>query len=448
MLIDRLRERYDAACAELESARSAYDKLPATADAARVEAAKARLDGALADADAHREALEHEEAALASRNRHKLIPLASGGHARISIDEPDLYTRDGRSFIHDLYAAQLKHDPAATERITRHQLFETEKYAFSGIGSGTLGGILPPQYLVDLYAKAPRYGRVFADQVRHVDLFAEGMVAIVPQLTQGTDAGVQANEGDTATTRNLAEDDLSVPVRTVTGYVPVSRQTLERASYSEPIIMEDLIARYQQALDVQALFGLGSGGAHLGLLKTSGITAVTYDDASPTVQELWPKLAGLVGSANLWAATVGAPADKWIMTPTRWAWFTAALDTTGRPLFGINGQENYAPQAVGDASGYGFVGRLLGLPVYTDANVPTDLKGDGSNEDPLILLNSQAVLLWETPDGTPITLAFEQTAGNSLVVELIAYGYSAFTAARYPAASGYVAGTGTATPGF
>jgi hypothetical protein len=29
----------------------------------------------------------------------------------------------------------------------------------------TLGGIIPPQYLVDLYAKASRNGRVFADQV-------------------------------------------------------------------------------------------------------------------------------------------------------------------------------------------------------------------------------------------------------------------------------------------
>ena len=46
-----------------------------------------------------------------------------------------------------------KDDPQARGRIDRHQTFEIEQRAVS---STTLGGIIPPAYLVDMYAKASR----------------------------------------------------------------------------------------------------------------------------------------------------------------------------------------------------------------------------------------------------------------------------------------------------
>ena len=106
---------------------------------------------------------------------------------------------------------------------------------------------------------------------------------------------------------------------------------------------------------------------------------------------------------------------------------------------------NYAPNAEGEAAGYGPVGRIHGLPVFTDANIPTTFH---TNEDAIIIIASRIVHLWEAEDGRPFTVAFEQQTGTSLQVQLVAYGYSAFTAGRYPAASGYVYGAGLTAPSF
>src|SRR6266511_1621395 len=100
----------------------------------------------------------------------------------------------------------------------------------------------------------------------------------------------------------------------------------------------------------------------------------------------------------------------------------------------------------GGAAGYGAVGRMHGLPVYTDANIPTNL-GAATNEDRIIVEASPIVHLFERSQD-PVTLSFEQQAGTSLQVQLIAYGYAAFTAGRYPAASGVVSGAGLVPPTF
>ena len=85
-----------------------------------------------------------------------------------------MYTeRSEQGFITDLYWAQVNGAPDAQARIAKHQQHELEKRA---ITSATLGGIIPPAYLVDLYAKAARNGRVFADQCNRTPLPDVGMV--------------------------------------------------------------------------------------------------------------------------------------------------------------------------------------------------------------------------------------------------------------------------------
>ncbi|MBX6356781.1 MAG: phage major capsid protein [Micromonosporaceae bacterium] len=422
-----------------------------------LDALNAELDEALAAADALKDELERREAVQRARERHQKdalgddrlveVPLASGSRAALPagmlrVTEADMYDGPhGRSFIHDLFAAQVKGDVQALERITRHQAYEAERYAVS---SGTLGGIIPPQYLIDLYAKAPRNGRVFCDQVNRQPLPDVGMSLIVPRLTQGTTAAVQASENTTVATQDPVETDLTVPVRTIAGYLPVSRQTLERAAYSDQILFEDLIARYFATLDAQALNGSGASGEMLGVLNTAGVSSSTA--STGTVAAVWPKVADVIQQINTALAGVGYVADKIFMHPRRWGFFEAALDTANRPLFGLDGAGNYAPFAQGQAAGVGQVGRMHGLPVFIDPNIPTNL-GAGTNEDRIIVTASQVVHLWErTAD--PVTLAFEQSAANQLQVQLVVYGYAAFTAGRYPAAVGVVSGAGLAPPTF
>lgn len=410
--------------------------------AARVERASARYDGVVergGDPEAAR--LELDDAiADADRAEAELDRARTGGRARLSVAEPDLYTRERPTFLQDLYQAQLRGDPVATERISQHHRYEVEKRATA---SSTLGGIIPPQYLVDLYAKAPRNGRVFANELNRQPLPPEGMSLVVPRLTQGTTAAVQASENTAVSTQDPTEVDLTLPVRTVGGFLPVSRQTLERASYSEQILFEDLTARYDAALDTDILSGSGASGHVLGLLNTSGLSESVAGTQSMT--SIWPKIGDVIQQINSVTGGLGYVADKIFMHPRRWGWMEAQLDSSGRPIFGINGLPNYAPTAEGAASGYGYVGRLHGLPVFIDANVPSNFHTD---EDVIIVCASQIVHLWENEDGRPVTVAFEQQAGTSLQVQLVAYGYLAFTAGRYPAATGIVDGAGLTTPDF
>jgi hypothetical protein len=90
---------------------------------------------------------------------------------------------------------------------------------------------------------------------------------------------------------------------------------------------------------------------------------------------------------------------------------------------------------------------ILGLPVITDANVTTT-NGTGTNEDVIILGNSNEAHLFEQGGGEPMLLRFEQPKGAELDITMVVYGYSAFTADRYNKAFSLVGGTGLVTPTF
>lgn len=440
MELTELIEAYNNACEKVEEFASAYDALPSDADADTIAAAKQNLDDALAGADLADEAVKTAKSVAAARERFKKEPLPEKT-APVHVDEPDMYAKGTDRFLGDLFAAQIKGDPIAAERIARHQAFEVEKYA---VATGTLGGIIPPQYLVDMYAKASRNGRVFADQCNHQQLPDVGMSMVVPRLTQGLAAGIQASESTTAATQDPTETDLTVPVRTIAGYSPVSRQTLERASYSEAILFEDLIARYWATLDTQAISGSGSSGQMLGALNTSGISSSTVSTA--TVAAVWPKFSDISQQIDSAMGGLGYKATKCVMHPRRWGFFTAALDASNRPLFLGGAGPGFNALAEGQNQGYGPVGQINGLPVYTDANIPTNL-GGGTNQDVILVFSDPVVHLWER-NNDPVTLGFEQQAGTSLQVQLVAYGYAAFTAGRYPAAFGTIGGTGLVPPTF
>ena len=272
--------------------------------------------------------------------------------------------------------------------------------------STTLGGILPPAYLVDLYAKASRGGRVFANEVNNGPLPDVGMTVIIPRLTQGLAAAAQTTQNTAVVTQDVTETDLTVNVNTIAGYSPVSRQGIERAAYSDQILFEDLTARYWSALDSYCINGTGSNNQPLGLLQTSSISTSTASTA--TVTGIYPKIADLiqqistaVGGSATWRirslCTHGAGAGS------------AALDTTGRPLILPSGpRRTRSPTA--SLQGYGLVGQLYGLDLYVDANIPTTL-GATTNTDAIIVIASEVVHLLERPQDPSLGLRADQRHG-------------------------------------
>jgi HK97 family phage major capsid protein len=342
------------------------------------------------------------------------------------------------SFVADAYAAQFSNDFSAKERLARHM--NEERIERRDVTSANFAGLIVPQFLTDLAAPFARAGRPFLDAARKHQLPESGLTISISKVTTGSSTAVQT-EGAAVSETNMDDTKLDIAVQTVAGQQNVSRQAIERGTNIDSLVMADLVSAYHTNLD--SLFVTTSATS-----LTNVITqVVTYTDASPTVPELYPKLADAIQriQTNFFAGP-----NFILMHPRRLAFILAALDTQNRPLAvpvpNFNGQPAFS--SGNGAPVYGNSGyTILGLPVITDANVTTT-NGAGNNEDVIIIGNSQEAHLWEQGAGEPMLLRFEQPKGSELDITMIVYGYSAFTANRYPNAFSLIGGTGLVTPSF
>lgn len=452
-LIETRREAYQRAAQRVQELVAEIDAAVMAGDDATdvdVDALQAQADEAIAEADRTRAALEQAEQIERARAAHRPTEVAPEPDVRVVDDSGEMTYRQGdtsRSFFVDAYRAQFKQDAGAAERIqrnTREQLalMRSRGVQYRDVTTTAYGGLIPPQYLVDMFAPLMRAGRPFAEAVRRMPLPATGMSMVIPRLTTGTATAIQASENAAVQETDPAETDLTIPVRTIAGQVDTSRQSLDRGEAVDTLIFADLAADYATKLDVQILTGAGTFGTHTGILNTSGVLAVTYTDATPTVPEIWSKIQD---ASQQIASTRFMAATALIMHPRRWAWFQAAVDTTGRPL--VPPSAPYNPMGVSGEPISGVVGTLAGFPVIVDASLPTNL-GAGTNQDPIILTRLDDVLLWEEGDGTPRQMQFDQVLSQTLTVRLTVYGYSAFSAGRYPGATAVINGSGLIAPTF
>jgi HK97 family phage major capsid protein len=336
------------------------------------------------------------------------------------------------SFIADAYAAQISGDFAARERLARHM--NEERVERRDVTSANFAGLIVPQYLTDLAAPYARAGRPTADIARKHQLPAAGLTLSISKVTTGSSVAAQT-EGAAVSETNMDDTKLDISVNTYAGQQNVSRQALERGTGVDALVMADLVSAYHTSLNTAVVAEL---------LASAG-QSVTYTDASPTVAELYPKLLDAIQKVQ--TTFFGGP-NVIIMHPRRLAWILAALDSTNRPL-AVPAPSAINPVALGQGSvQYGNSGySIAGLPVVTDATVST-AQGAGTNQDTIYIGNAQELHLWEQGSGEPMMLRFEQPKGNELDVQMIVYGYAAFTANRYPNAWAQINGTGLVTPTF
>ena len=378
---------------------------------------------------------QHKE--LEARNASATEMRSQAGliSAAVVKSEPRTYSRENRntSFLADAFAAQFNGDYVAKERLARHM--NEERVERRDVTSANFAGLVVPQFLTELAAPLARAGRPVADIARKHQLPNAGLTLSISRVTTGSSTAVQS-EGSAVSETNMDDTKLDITVQTIAGQQTVSRQALERGTGVDALVMNDLIFSYHTSLDASVVTSL-----------TNAVTQViTFTDASPTVAELYPKL--LDGVQRIQTNFFAGP-NVIIMHPRRLAFILAALDNSNRPLAvpSMNGAMNAI--SVGDGSVvYGNSGySIAGLPVVTDANVTTT-NGAGSNEDVIIIANTQELHLWEEGNGAPMYLRFDQPKAAELDVLAVVYGYSAFTAARYPNAASLIGGTGLVTPTF
>jgi HK97 family phage major capsid protein len=484
MTIEQLRAAVEAAETAFQEARTGYQAEQTRVAEATAEddlvALRAAFDAsgtALEDAATE---LERCKANLADGERRQKLIDDNPVVARASIPgvrtvEPPTYgpeSGETHSFFADAYRYKENADPVARERLERHGRQNVEamqrsaeregqrrrdiaarsgfempvdSYQFRDVGTGAFAGLTIPQYLVDLFAPYARAGAPTLNMIaRKLPLPEKGMTLNISRATTGTAVAAQASENTGVQETDFDDTLLTINVNTYAGQQDVSRQALERSEMVDAVIYQDLTMAYFTKLDDAIWNGAGSSGTHLGILATSGIIAVSYTDASPTVPELYPKESDVIQQIN---ASVFAPATAIVMAPRRWGWIEAALDSSNRPLVVPDASTAYNPIAVGDAASYGqVVGKWHGLPVVTDGNLPLT-NGAGTNEDVIGTVSGYNLLFWQEGDGMPRQLRFEQSNAPQSI-RLAVWGYSAFSAGRYPAASGKVSGTGLTAPTF
>lgn len=423
--------------------------------------AKAQLDQVESIAEARK-----VSAALIPAGTAEVTPGVAASESRVGIEvkEPLEYDPSNpyKSYFGDLYRFNKHQDRGALERLQRNSLqteealkeagktlYDAEGRAMSS--TSTAGGdFLPPLYFGELYAGFKQARRVTANLVRNLPLAAHGNTITIPRMTSGST--VAAQTADNASTNNVdaVTAIVTIPVCTVTGYIDLSRQIVER---SEPgldqLILEDLLNNYNKKVNSYVVNGTGSNGQPTGILTQSGTNAITYTDGSPTVPELYPKVMDSVRQVteNVFEPTVGL-----VMTARRWAWILSAVDSSNRPLAVANGQGPYNALGLHSDANSSFVDNMVpagwfgGYAVYIDETLPKT-NGSGTNEDVIIAGAFKEDILWEDSAG-PRQFTFEGVTSATAAIRVQVFGYMAFTAGRYPAANSKITGTGLAAPTF
>jgi HK97 family phage major capsid protein len=228
------------------------------------------------------------------------------------------------------------------------------------------------------------------------------------------------------------------PVRTISGQQGVAIQLIDQSPIAfDDVIFRDLTAAFATQVDLQVISGSGTSGQILGILQTPNIGSVAA--TSVDIKGVYSAVANAV---QLVHTTSFLPPDVVVMHPRRWGWLQSLLDAQQRPLFlPIANNPMNAGGIVTDVASQQVVGNMLGLPVVTDPNLPTNL--GGGTEDPILVLRASDIVLWE---GGIRARVLPETKGQNLTVILQVYGYLAFSAARYP--QSVVQITGLTAPTF
>lgn len=373
-------------------------------------------------------------------------------NARISsVSEGRIYEKgNGRSYLQDMARVQLNMDAdgASRERLQQHAMDVQADAANPELRDldrtdGQGGYMVPPLWLMQQYIELARAGRAYANLCNGQALPAGTDSINIPKVASGTSTAVQTADNASASETDLTDTSVTAPVKTIAGQQDVAIQLLDQSPVSfDQVIFQDLVADYATKLDLQVITGSGSSGQVTGVRSTGSIETITYTTATPTVAQLYSKIADAVQRVHTLRFM---PPTVIVMHPRRWAYLLAATDTTGRPLVtpdAGNPMNNLA--TLGTVASEMVVGQMHGLPVVTDPNMPTGL-GAGTNQDVVHILRASDLLLYESGIRSRV---LPDVGSGTLTVRLQVYGYLAFTAARYPQSVVEIGGTGLASPSF
>lgn len=473
MKTKELRAAYEAACVRVHEAADAIDKAEKGADLEPLNRAHAEV---LAEADQLKVDLDAAEARDRGRTAHpKPEPAASddadkpddadkrtpaGDDAakrgdvpqskRIEIAVEDhVYREEGQfSFFGDLIRVRSG-DEAARKRMIRNNLqvlgmaedgrrVARSRYTDAQVRAisqtaGAGGEFVYPLWLQQ-YEPLLRAGRAFADRCTGLPLPDGTNLINVPKVTTSGTVAVQTDGGGVSNTDQVTTS-VAAAVQSLAGRTVASYQLVDLSSWNiDRFIFEDLLMSYWPALDTALINGNVTNAK--GILNVTGINAVTYTDASPTLPEAY---APFMQAKSQVEKGIFLPVDFWLTHPSEWNFFLSGLDTANRPLSEEVSAAKFNAIAEFSADGaQGLAGTLAGIPVITDANVPVNLGGT-TTESRFCALSRRTLVTYE---GIPRFKAADQTNIANLQWQFVMWGYYAAAFPRQPKAISVISGTG------
>ena len=449
-LVDQIKTRRDEMGTILDGAKDGEGKVRALADdeKTRFDAADADM-ATLVERKAQLETqLSAERAAVEDAKRYG---VGTGG-ARVTdapVYTPTSGANGGPSYFRDLWLATRNANRDAIDRLTRNDRAVADQLTRAGLTTvnGAGGEWVPPLWLEEQFVKYVRPGRKTADLCTK-DMLPAGTDSInLPKMSGGTAVAFQGTQNTAINETDLTTTSISAGVYTVAGGQTIAIQLVEQSPLNiDQVVLKDLAADYARFLDSSVVLNGSGTGQPTGLLNLAGTTAVAFTSTTPTVggtgaNALYPKIANAIQAIE--SSRYDVPTHI-VMHPRRWGWILSASDSNSRPLVVPSGN-NFNPVGTSGAlAAEGVVGEIMGLPVVTDANIPTNL-GAGTNQDPIIVGKFDDAWLWE---GRIRAEVFPQTYAQNASLYARLYNYVAFQPGRYPVSFAVINGTGLTAPTF
>jgi hypothetical protein len=294
------------------------------------------------------------------------------------------------------------------------------------------------------YIPYREYGRAFADVCFKGDLPDYGLAIYKPVVTGP--AGVSQQTEAQIASGGVTEVDPSAGYQVATlvifsGQVTLTQAVLDRMApdYRFDVMCEDQLKRdYDPKFDKYVL-----------AQALANATSQNWPGKNPgfeLVASTLPGSGGFYGQVGMAKATmrklVGTVLNPstLFMDPARYEYIAAWSDVNGRPVVVPDYAGPYnamANSGDGDAGIEGYTGtRMNGLPVFTDANIPTT--GGTAALDQALVSDLQEVEVYE---GNAINRVLPQTLASNMETILQRYSY-ATVLVNYNAAVTSINGTG------
>lgn len=389
---DDERATYDAAAADLARV---VEELPALIKREQDVRRSRELGASLGDA--------------VDRNRGRLVVETPAD------DESPVYVERGEhDLLIDIYRAK-NGDRKAQERIERHHEYSDRIIRASG--TSDLAGLVVPRYAIEKYQElAVQRGRPYLNTLVGTMSYEQLTTnsIIIPIETTAPGMGAQSSEGTAFSTANWATTTKTVNANTVGGYADISRQAIDLGNVQTGRFFGEMLTRYFNDQERQALWGSGASGECEGLFLADGTQTV---DAGYTVTAFQETYATIIEAASKVEKNDEREAMYVLMSPERWRSLQSACDADGRPLMGFTGSAPSNVSAYVDQAGQKWFG---GIRVVVSSRVVKS----GEDDTRMAVYNTDHALFADSPMQT--VTASEVVAHQGLV-RFIAFGYMAYT---------------------